>query len=270
MNHGRFTATVAAQSLVAANASSPQTSSEFVPKLFPGGGAGLFGRFSLYPFLGLGAVTILSKELLIINEEFLLGVLSTTIFSALFVNFIESVESAVKEEHDTSIQSQMLVRDIAIDHYERLILIQNHNLTFPQDVKDLHAEREANAKLAQSYKELKHQHDVTNSVLHKLETIRRLEADEKDEFKNALYKAAMSHTQASLAQLPAEEKSQMVEDAIDSIPVSPEAEVAETAGIKHAINILAGYLDTHKTPKDIGMVSRIPLILEPKKQQLKA
>jgi len=224
---------------------------------------GLFGKWPLYPMFGLGAAILLSKELLMVNEEFLVGCSVLTFTMASYIMFQEQVSTALDSSISELRERQIDATDLAIDHVKRLILLEQQHSTFPEDVKALHEEETNAEKLAVEYQNAKHHLDIKTTTLQKLQTLHALEAEELEQIKGALIQRAGDFARAQFEASSEEEKAQLIDETINLIP--SQIDQADTQTDKPQKDRITGYFDEYfkrqYTLDQLGITSRVATFL---------
>jgi len=101
---------------------------------------GLFGYWPYYPLIGLGFISAISKEVLILNDELvyvsMFGAFATTLYIYLGQDVKKLFEDKISAQRNTLLDCC----DIAIDSARRYITIEKRNKSFPDDLKVLYEE----------------------------------------------------------------------------------------------------------------------------------
>jgi len=228
---------------------------------------GLFGKWPIYPMFGLGAAILLSKELLLVNEEFLVGCTFVTFMMGAYIMFQEQVARSIDSSINELRERHLDVRDISIDHIKRLILIEQQNLTYQEDVKALYDEEMKAEQMAVEYKNAKHKLDIKTAMLQKLQTLRSLEEEELQQIKAALVERAGAYSRSQFEGSSEQEKAQTIDDAIDLIPTK----VGEAIKVdKQRKDRITAYFDEYfknqYTLDQLGVSSRVSTFLAKENQ----
>jgi len=218
---------------------------------------GLFGQWPYYPLVGLGLLSAISKEVLILNDE----IVFLSMFGAFATTIYIYVGQDVQKFFDDKVISQRTTLreccDIAIDSAKRYITMEKRNRSFPADLKTLYEEEKRMAALTVDYQNKKHQIDVRDAVLQKLSTVRALEEEESSEYKKALQAYALDYVREKYSQLSPAERSKHIDQLIESLPTNRGSVVYE--------DMIAAYfkefLAQQYTPTDLGVASRVPTFL---------
>jgi hypothetical protein len=216
----------------------------------------LFGKWPIYPLLALGALTGVSKEILILNDEMLFAGVFLAFAVTAYVQIGEDLSNYLGKELEAEHEQQLAACDIAIDAWKRFITIENRKKSFPEDVKALYEEEVKMAHMAVDYQNKKHQIDVKDAVLQKLTQIKALEDEEAREYKNALISNATAYVQERFATLPAKEKSTYIDAIIDTLPSNKGMACPEVEN-DPAFRLFAAFLEENYTPEELGVVNRV-------------
>jgi len=175
---------------------------------------GLFGKWSLYPMFGFAAAIAVSKELIILNEEFLVACSFLTFIMASYTTMQEQVSTGLSESIQQIKDQQREITDIAIDHINRRISIEKINLTFPEDLKALHEEEVKMDSMAVDYENTKYREDVRTSILQKLYTLKALEDEERAQIKEAIIDRAGQYARNQFEAAPQNVKDKSIEEGV--------------------------------------------------------
>jgi len=146
----------------------------------------ILGVYGLYPLLGLGAVAIVSKELLVMNTDFAVAVnfgLTTTVLwfavgdmvSAEYTKWIQEREKAVNNVNQLYVEG--------LEQASSILKSATVGREFTEDAAQ-HAEKSFEALVAAQNRQLRH--DARAAVIAKLELLRAGKRAEEAKLKKAL------------------------------------------------------------------------------------
>jgi len=126
----------------------------------------------------------------------------------------------------------------------------------------LYSEEYKTRKMQVEYQNLKFQHDIRNSALAKLQTIRNLEYEEARSYKQALAEKITTHAHQQMNQASPEFKRKLLDRAIELIPKSGEDSLTKrgTSPIKDLFTSF--FKSKPLAPKELGVKSRVQSYLE--------
>jgi len=218
---------------------------------------GLFGQWPYYPLVGLGLISAISKEVLILNDELvylsMFGAFTTTLYIYVGEDVKKFFEDKITAQRNTLLECC----EIAIDSAKRYITIEKRNKSFPDDLKTLYEEEKRMAAITVDYQNKKHQIDVRDAVLQKLSTVRALEDEESNEYKKALQTYAMEYVREKFSHLSPAERSSQIDQLIDALPTNKGSAVFEDMIASYFNEFLA----QQYSPAELGVSSRVPTFL---------
>lgn len=175
-----------------------------------------------YPLIGLGAVIALSKELLVLNEEFLM----VSNFAAfVFISWLavgDTVNDMVKDKAEAIRKNHDDVSDLYIDSLEAVIKAGENSLATLPLMRQLKTEYGTLGQQVIRAKELKARAAAREAVLQRLNQVYQKEQNEKAKYLAAVYDNAYQQVQERLAGMSEQEKSRMIDSAIAMIGGSSE------------------------------------------------
>ena len=182
-----------------------------------------------YPLLGLGAVIALSKELLVLNEEFLM----VSNFAAfVFISWLavgDTVNDMVKDKAAAIRKNHDDVSDLYIDSLEAVIKAGENSLATLPLMRQLKTEYGTLGQQVVRAKELKARAAAREAVLQRLNQVYQKEQNEKAKYLAAVYDNAYQQVQERLQAMSAADKSKMIDTAIAMIGGSGD-EAEDTVG----------------------------------------
>lgn len=169
---------------------------------------GVLEQYGLMPFLGLGAAALISKEVFVVNEEFLLAVdVCAFVFTAYtvggdtFNKMVADSNTARKEKFDSAFDAAIA----AVETYKTSQSLLSKEVDVMKEYAKEHQEAcESHAR----FLTLKPQHDARAEVLAKLESIAAREASEESTFHKELVEDTIWNVTAEI------EESQGIRDEI--------------------------------------------------------
>ena len=175
-----------------------------------------------YPLIGLGAVIALSKELLVLNEEFLM----VSNFAAfIFISWLavgDTVNDMVRDKAAAIAKNHDDVSDLYIDSLEAVIRAGENSLATMPLMKQLKTEYGTLGAQVVRAKELKARAAARDSVLQRLNQVYQKEQNEKAKYLAEVYNNAYAQVQERLAGMSAADKAKMIDSAIAQIGGSAE------------------------------------------------
>jgi len=218
---------------------------------------GLFGQWPYYPLVGLGLISAISKEVLILNDELIyfsmFGAFTTTLYIYVGEDVKKFFEDKVAQQKSTLLECC----EIAIDSAKRYISIEKRHRSFPDDLKNLYEEEKKMNVLTVDYQNKKHKIDVRDAVLQKLSTVKALEEEEANEYKKALQTYALDYVRERYSQIPQAERLKHIDLLIEALPSKSGAVVYEDLISQYFNEFLA----QQYSPQDLGVASRVPTFL---------
>ena len=170
-----------------------------------------------YPLIGLGAVIALSKELLVLNEEFLM----VSNFAAfIFISWLavgDTVNDMVKDQAEAIRKNHDDVSDLYIDSLQAVIKAGENSLATVPLMKQLKTEYGTLGQQVVKAKELKARAAAREAVLQRLNQVYQKEQNEKAKYLAAVYDSAYQQVQERLQGMSTEEKARMIDSAINTI-----------------------------------------------------
>ena len=170
-----------------------------------------------YPLIGLGAVIALSKELLVLNEEFLM----VSNFAAfIFISWLavgDTVNDMVKDKAEAIRKNHDDVSDLYIDSLQAVIKAGENSLATLPLMRQLKSEYGTLGQQVTRAKELKARAAAREAVLQRLNQVYQKEQNEKAKYLAAVYDNAYQQVQERLQGMSAADKSKMIDSAIAMI-----------------------------------------------------
>jgi hypothetical protein len=170
-----------------------------------------------YPFLGLGAVVAVSKEIIILNEELLLVSNFAAMVATLYFVLGDTVNKQAEEVRAEIAKRNDEVSDFQIEQISALI--QAHELNIEQ-VSVLQRLKEQQNSLGAAHskaKGLKVRHAAREALLKKLGDIRAREASEKASFHEMVSRRATAYVKREFARASADAKAALVNFGLDAL-----------------------------------------------------
>jgi len=227
---------------------------------------GLFGQWPYYPLVGLGLISAISKEVLILNDELVYVSMFGAFTTTLYIYLGQDVKNYFQDKIGAQRNALLECCDIAIDSAKRFITLEKRNKSFPDDLKTLYEEEQRMAALTVEYQNKRHQIDVRDAVLQKLSTVRALEAEESTEYKRSLQSYALEYVRDKFSHLSADERSRQIDLLIDSLPSNKGSSVFEDMIATYFNEFLSQQYST----SELGVASRVPLFLSKEAAEAKA
>jgi len=179
---------------------------------------GLLGRgYDLYPVIGLGLAAAITQEWWIIDEYWITG---GCYFSVLYLAYLfghDAVIAGQKEQFAKNTTQTQAAFGIRLDMLKRYQALEEFSLSHADDLRNLYAEEAKVNQMSVDYQNLKHKHDVRNSILQKLNAIKVLEDDARRQAISALSAKAGEYVTQAFASAPAAVKTKKVEEGIAAI-----------------------------------------------------
>jgi hypothetical protein len=227
---------------------------------------GLFGEWPWYPLIGLGTITGISKEILILNDELVFVSMFLAFTTGVYITVGPTISQWFDSKIDHHRSSMLECCDIAIDTCKRFITIENRNKSFPEDLKELYEEETKMTSLAVDYQNKKHLVDAREAVLQKLATIKALEDEERNSYKKALLSYTVDYVRDKYSELPSNEKSAHIDALINNLPTREGTKVVEDFIVTH----FREFINQQYTPQELGVANRVPLFLQKEEKEAKA
>jgi len=219
---------------------------------------GLFGKWPWYPLIGLGAVTAISKEILILNDELVYVGMFLAFTTGVYIQFGPQLSSYLDSKIAQQRNTMLDCCDIAIDTAKRFIIIENRNKSFPEDLRNLFEEEMRMTKLSVDYQNKKHRIDIRDAVLQKLSTIKALEDEATIEYKKALRSYTVDYVKDKYSELSPHEKENHLNQIIDQLPTKAGSKMVEDLVMKY----FQEFLDLQYKPEEMGVTNRVPAFLK--------
>jgi len=170
-----------------------------------------------YPLIGLGAVIALSKELLVLNEEFLM----VSNFAAfIFISWLavgDTVNDMVRDKAEAIRKNHDDVSDLYIDSLQAVIKAGENSLATLPLMKQLKNEYGTLGEQVVKAKELKARAAARETVMARLQQVYQKEQNEKAKYLAQVYDNAYQQVQERLQGMSAADKSKMIDGAIAMI-----------------------------------------------------
>jgi len=167
-----------------------------------------------YPFLGLAAVIAVSKEAIILNEEFLLVSNFAAMFATLYFGLGDTLNKAAEEQRAEIAKRQDELSDFEIEQLQALIQAHELNIEQVNVLKKLKTENNTLASQLITAKNLKVRHAAREAIVKKLGDIRSREASERASFRTAIAARATQYVQREFTNQPAAAKNSLIDFAI--------------------------------------------------------
>jgi len=223
---------------------------------------GLFGEWPLYPLVGLGLISAISKEILILNDEIIYVAAFSTAALTAYIYIGETLRKFLQDKVDAQNENFVEAAGYAADYLKKHLIIAKRQLSYPDDVRSLQEEEKTMSAITLEYRNKKHKMDVNEATLQKLSTIRAIEAEEAKAYKTAMTDYALAYLNEKLSKLTPDERSQILDHIIEQIPTNRGTAVYEDLITRYIDEFLSyGY-----TPADFGVVSRVPAFMSTKKE----
>jgi hypothetical protein len=170
-----------------------------------------------YPFIGLAGVIAISKEIIILNEEFLLVTNFATMFTILYLTVGDTITKAAEEQRAELHKKQDDLSDFQIEQYQAALNAHLMNVEQVDVLKRLKTEHNTLSAELLKVKALKLRHSARDAVVKKLGEIKSREASERASFKEIVGARATQYVRRQFAQAPAAVKASLVDFAIDVV-----------------------------------------------------
>lgn len=170
-----------------------------------------------YPFLGLAGVVAISKEIIILNEEFLLVSNFATMFTILYLTVGDTITKAAEEQSAELHKKMDDLSDFQIEQYQAMLNAHQMNIEQVEVLKKLKVEHNTLSAELLKVKALKLRHSARDAVVKKLSELKSREASERASFKEIVGARATAYVRKQFASSPANVKAALVDFAIDVV-----------------------------------------------------
>jgi hypothetical protein len=225
----------------------------------------LFGKWPWYPLIGLGVITGISKELLILNDELVYVSMFFAFTTGVYIYLGQDVKNYFQSQIQKQREAMLECTGIARDTVVRFITIEKRNMSFPDDVKSLFEEEQKMSALSVDYQNKKHKIDVSEAVLQKLSTVKALEEEEANEYKKAVLSYATDYVRDKYHHLSPQEKSNHIDHLIDQLPTMDGYRPVEDVIVASFEEFMAN----EYSPRQLGVPSRVPTFLSKEREEAK-
>jgi len=174
-----------------------------------------------YPLVGLGSLIVISKEWLVINEELLLA---TNFAAFVFITWMAVGDSVNQMVADDAAQTNKILedtRDIQIEAFKYDIKFYETQLQLGPFFFNTMAQYQYLISQLQEAQERKKQSTARETTLAKLNSIYQREQADQAAALNSLIEDAVSEARARVEGLSEEEKSRIIDQAIDTLGGNP-------------------------------------------------
>ena len=170
-----------------------------------------------YPLLGLGAVVLVSKELLVLNEELLM----VTNFAAfVFISWLvagDIVNDAVKEKAAALTKNHDDVSDLYIESLHQVIRAGENSLATLPLMRNLKEEFSSLGQQVVQAKEMKSRAAARDATIARLNAAYQKEQAEKAKYMTNLLDDVVGEVQERVQQLSEQDKEAIMESAIQQL-----------------------------------------------------
>lgn len=170
-----------------------------------------------YPFLGLAGVIAISKEIIILNEEFLMISNFATMFAVLYLTAGDAITKAAEEARMELHKKMDDVSDFQIEQVQGLLNAHKLNVEQVEVLKRLKTEHNTLSTELNRVRALKLRHQAREAVVKKLNDLKSREASERASFKEIVGARATAYVRRQFAAAPANVKASLVDFAIDVV-----------------------------------------------------
>ena len=178
----------------------------------------IVGRYGgWYPFLGLAGVIAVSKEVLVLNEEFLLVSNFAAMFATLYFGLGDTLTKAAEEQRAEIQKRQDELSDFDIEQVQAVLQAHELNIEQVAVLNKLKVEHNQLSSALLVAKGLKVRHQAREAVLKKLTDIRSREQSDRASFRDAIAVRASQYVKRQFASAPVATKTQLVDFAIDVV-----------------------------------------------------
>lgn len=167
-----------------------------------------------YPFLGLAGVVAISKEVIILNEEFLLVTNFATMFTILYLTVGDTITKAAEEQRAELHKKHDDMSDFQIEQIQTLLQAHQMNVEQVEVLKKLKVEHNTLSAESNRVKALKLRHSARDAVVKKLAELKSREASERASFKEVVGARATAYVRRQFASAPAGVKASLIDFAI--------------------------------------------------------
>ena len=170
-----------------------------------------------YPFIGLAGVIAISKEIIILNEEFLLVTNFATMFTILYLTVGDTITKAAEEQRAEMHKKHDDMSDFQIEQIHTLLQAHQMNVEQVEVLKKLKTEHNTLSAESNRVKALKLRHQAREAVVKKLSELKSREASERASFKETVGARATAYVRKQFVNAPANVKAQLIDFAISVV-----------------------------------------------------